>query len=116
MRIQKSTMRSRNASIHADTDIAEEAADLLFETDDVAELLSQVTGEDIDVTADGDVVEFGVGDESYTCSAEPGDETVESSTRTRARRRVSAASGRRVAASTGRRPAGRTVRRVPRYK
>lgn len=108
MRIQKSAMQRRNARIKADTEVTEEAVDLLFETDDVAELIAEVTGEDVDVTADGDVVEFSVGDETYTCSAEPDDETVESSTRVRTKRRV--------AASTGRRPAGRTVRKLLRRK
>lgn len=108
MKIQKSAMKSRNARIKADTEVAEEAVDLLFETNDVAELIAEVTGEDVDVTADGEVVEFSVGDETYTCSAEPGDETVESSTRVRTKRRV--------AASTRRIPAGRTVRKLPRRK
>ena len=97
MRIQKSAMKSRNARIKADTEVAEEAVDLLFETNDVAELIAEVTGEDVDVTADGEVVEFSVGDEM-----------VESSTRVRAKYRV--------AASTGRRPAGRTVRKLPHRK
>lgn len=108
MRIQKNTMKRRNARIKADTEVAEEAVDLLFETEDVAELIAEVTGEDVDVTADGEVVEFSVGDETYTCSAEPGDEIVESSTRVKTKRRV--------AASTGRRPAGKTVRKLPRRK
>lgn len=108
MRIQKSAMKSRNRRVLADTEVAEGAVDLLFETNDVAELIAEVTGEDVDVTADGEVVEFSVGDETYTCSAEPGDEMVESSTRVRAKHRV--------AASTGRRLAGRTVRKLPRRK
>lgn len=108
MKIQKSAMRSRNRRVQADTEIADEATDLLFETDDVAELIAEVTGEDVEVTADGEVVEFSVGDETYTCSAEPGDETVESSVKVRNKRRV--------AASTGRRPAGKTVRKIPRRK
>lgn len=108
MKIQKSAMKCRNARIKADTEVAEEAVDLLFETNDVAELIAEVTNEDVDVTADGEIVEFSVGDETYTCSAEPGDEIVESSTRVRTKRRVSA--------STGCRPVGRTVRKLPRRK
>ncbi|MCM1226416.1 MAG: hypothetical protein NC320_03195 [Clostridium sp.] len=112
MKIQSSkrVIKSRNRRVMAETDVAEEASDLLFEVDDVAELLADATGEDVDVTADGEVVKFDVGDETYTCSAEPGDEVVESKTRiSRGKRRVSAS-------STIRRPAGRTVRRVSRRR
>lgn len=116
MKIYRNTIRNRRVT--ADTDVQEEALDLLFEAEDVANLVSQVSGEDVDVTVDGDTVEFDVGDETYTCSAEPSTEIVES-TRVNARRRVSgpATASRRVSASTVRRPAGRpagrTVRRVP---
>lgn len=132
MKIQKSMVRNRR--VYADTDVAEEASELLFEAKDVAELISQVSGEDVEVTTDDGIVEFGVGDETYTCEAEPGDETVEGSARMRTVRRVSASTGRRSPArrvsasavcssparrgsvSTTRVPAGRTVRRVPRRR
>ncbi len=110
MRIQKSAMKSRNRRVMAETDIADEATDLLFEAEDVAELIAEVTGEDVDVATDGDTVEFSVGEETYTCDAEPSDEVVESATRIPRMSR----SKRRVSASTNRRYAGRTVRKMKR--
>ena len=37
-------------------DVAPEASDLLFEAEDVAELVAEVTGEDVAVTADNDEI------------------------------------------------------------
>ena len=110
MRIQcsKKAIRSRNRRVMAETGVAEEATDLLFETNDVAELLANATGEDVDVTVDGETVEFAVGEDVYTCEAEPTDETVESSTRVN-KRKV-------AASSTVRRPAGKAVRKLPRRR
>ena len=61
-------------------DVAPEASDLLFEAEDVAELVAEVTGEDVAVTADNDVVTFEVGDDEFVVEAE-GDEEILESTR-----------------------------------
>ena len=53
-------------NIMADTEVAPEASELLFEADDVAELVAEVTGEDVTVEADEDKVEFTVGEEVFT--------------------------------------------------
>ena len=47
------------------TEVAPEAADLLFETEDVAELIAEVTGQPVEATAedDGTAVTFAVGDD-----------------------------------------------------
>lgn len=98
MKIQKSKR------VYSDTEVATEAEDLLFETDDVAELITEITGEDVDVEADGTTVIFDVGEESYTCEADPESaDVVEESTKVRGRR------SRKVSASTNRRRPGRTV-------
>lgn len=60
--------------------VAPEASDLLFEAEDVAELVAEVTGEEVAVTADEDVITFEVGDETYVVEAE-GDEEILESTR-----------------------------------
>lgn len=61
-----------------DVDIAPEATDLLFEVEDVAELVAEVTGEPVEVTADEDVVTFAVGDTEFTVEAEGDEEVLES--------------------------------------
>lgn len=92
--------------------VAPEASDLLFEAEDVAELVAEVTGEAVEVTADEDQVTFAVGEDEFTVQAE-GDEEILESVRKPMRNK------RTVAASTNRRtnrvPArsGRTIRKVP---
>ena len=79
-----------------------EATDLLFETEDVADILAEATGEDVAVSSDPETeaVTFDVGGEQYEVTPEGDEEILES-------RNVR---GRRVSASrrTGR--VGRTVR------
>lgn len=61
-----------------DVDIEPEATDLLFETEDVAQLIAEVTNQPVDVTADDLSVTFTVGDEDFIVEAEDDDEFVES--------------------------------------
>ena len=62
-----------------DVEIAPEATELLFEVEDVAELVAEVTGEDVTVDADENVVEFTIGDdEVYTVEPDDDAELVES--------------------------------------
>ena len=115
MKIQRKSMRSGNR-VMADTDVAPEASELLFETEDVAQIVSEITGEDVDVTVDGEVAEFAVGDETYTCEAENIDEVMESSAISARKRKISASAKRNAPLSRGKRviSASKTVRRLPR--
>lgn len=80
----------------AEVEVAPEATELLFETDDVAELISEVTGEDVAVEATEDSVEFTVGeDEVYTVEPE-GDEEILEACRPKKKRAVKASTNRRV--------------------
>lgn len=89
----------------AEVTVDEEATELLFEAEDVAELVSEVTGLPVDVTVDEDEVVFAVGDDEYTVTPEGDEEIVEQSKRMRkGARRVSASRkmsrpARKVAAS-----------------
>ena len=49
----------------ATADVDPEATDLLFETEDVAELVAEVTGEPVEVTVEDDSVKFAVGDDEF---------------------------------------------------
>ena len=112
MRIKKTASPKARRAIRANEEIAEieepvvevepEATDLLFEVTDVADVLAEVTGEDVVVEADGDVAEFTIGDEVFTVEAEGDEEILEA-------RKVR---GRAVKAST--KPARRSVRRARR--
>lgn len=57
------------------------ATDMLFEAEDVAELVAQVTGEDVTVEVDDeeDSVIFTVGEEEYTVTPEGDEEILEAS-------------------------------------
>ena len=67
----------------AEVTVDEEATELLFEAEDVAELVSEVTGLPVDVTVDEDEVVFAVGDDEYTVTPEGDEEIVEQSKRMR---------------------------------
>ena len=62
--------------------VDEEATDLLFETDDVAQLVAEVTGEDVQVTTDPetDAVVFGIGQDEFTVTPEGDEEILEART------------------------------------
>ena len=93
-----------------DVEVDPEATDLLFEAEDVAELVAEVTGQSVDVTVDDDAVTFAVGEDEYTVEAEGDEEMLEASTKVlRNKRRVSASTQRRTAAKSSRRPASRRV-------
>lgn len=112
--------RAKRRRVYADEEVsvAPEATDLLFEAEDVAELVAEVTGEVVDVTADGDSVVFAIGEgegaEEFTVTAEGDEEVLEATRRPLRGKRTVAASRkvaprRRVQASTTR----RTTRKVP---
>lgn len=84
-------------------DVEPEATDLLFEAEDVAELVAEVTGAPVEVTVDDDSVTFAVDGEEYLVEPE-GDEEILESVRRPLRGK------RRVAANRRRRPSARPVR------
>lgn len=111
----------------ADVVVDPEASDLLFEAEDVAELVAEVTGETVEVTVDDDFVEFAVGDDVFTVEAEGDEEILEAATsrNMRGKRTVAAStrravpqrkatSNRTVAAST--RATGKAIRKVPKRR
>ena len=63
-----------------DVEVSPEATELLFETEDVAQLLAEVTQKpvDVDTTDDGESVEFTVGNDVYTVESEGDEEVLES--------------------------------------
>lgn len=90
------------------------ATDLLFEAEDVAELIAEVTGETVEVSVEDDFVEFAIGEDVYTIEAEGDEEILEaaSSKVLRGKRRV-AASTRRPAARKPVAASTKVVRRMP---
>lgn len=105
-----------------DVNVPAEASDLLFEAEDVAELVAEVTGEDVEVAVDEDQVTFSVGDEDFTVEADGDEEVLEASTRVRGKRPVAASqkrvAGRPIKASAQRQAPARktpsTTRRIVR--
>lgn len=91
-----------DAGAEGDVNVDAAASELLFEAEDVAELVSEVAGLPVDVTVDEDEVVFTVGDDEYTVTPEGDEEIVEQSRRMRKSAR-SVRAGRQMA----RRPARR---------
>ena len=85
-----------------DMPVVEDAGELLFEATDVADLLAEVTGEDVNMDMDDDVVVFTIGEDEYTVEPE-GDEEVLEATRRPLRGKKPVAANKRTAPA--RRPA-----------
>lgn len=107
---------TRNTKVVADDVIDDvviepEATDLLFEAEDVAELLAEVTQQPVEVTADENEAVFAVGDDEFTVSADGDEELLEASTAIVGRK-----SRRTVSAATKRASKKRTIRKMPSKK
>ena len=90
-----------------------EASDLLFEAEDVAELVAEITGEDVEVTADEGSVVFAVGEDEYTVEAEGDEEVLEAVRRPLKNKKAVKASRKPVQATRQATRKGRVVRRRP---
>ena len=93
MKLTKSNLKSRRVfaedTMDSEVTIDPAAVELLFETQDVADLISEVTGEDVSVEMDeaGEAVTFTVGDDEITVTPEEDAEIVESAKSIRSARR-----------------------------
>lgn len=84
----------------SEVEVAPEATEILFETEDVAQLLAEVTDEDVtvDVDDDTDEIVFTVADDEYTVVPEGDEEILEASRRcVKGKKAVKASTRRRVA-------------------
>lgn len=89
MRIAKKPMKKIKAAeemieapVEQEVEVAPEATELLFETEDVAQLLAEVTDSEVtvDIDDDSDQIVFTVDDDEYTVEPE-GDEEILEATR-----------------------------------
>lgn len=111
MFIQKKSRRVLANDDAGSVDIAPEATDLLFEAEDVAELVAEVTGEAVEVVADEDTVTFTIGEDEFTVEAEGNEEIVEARrTELRGKKPVSASTKRTATKST------KSIRKFPSKK
>lgn len=89
-----------------------EATDLLFEAEDVAELLAEATGEAVEVTVDDDIVEFAIGDVVLTAEAEGDEEVLEACTKKVMKGKRTVAASKKAPAKKAPVKASRTVRKA----
>lgn len=75
---------NRRIRANSEVEVAPEATELLFEAQDVADLVAAVTDEDVQVETEGEQVVFTVGEDEFTVEPE-GDEEVLESVRTNKR-------------------------------
>lgn len=88
------------------------ATELVFEAEDVAELIAEVTGEAVEVTVDDDQVVFAVADQEFTVTPEGDEEILESSRKVlRNKKSVKASVANRKAPVAAKRPAPRRIHR-----
>lgn len=88
-------------------EIDPEATELVFEAEDVAELVAEVTGEEVSVSVDTDQVVFTVGEDEYTVAPDGDEEILETSRKAlRGKRSVKASK------SFASRRVGRPIRRA----
>lgn len=114
MFIQKRKITAADEVDMEGAQVAPEASDLLFEAEDVAELVAEVTGEPVEVTADedGNSVTFAVGDDEYTVEAEGDEEVLEAVRKTfRGKKAVSASTNRNIAKKNS-----KVIRKLPSSK
>ena len=91
-------IQKKSSKIVADTEVAPEADELLFEAEDVAQLAAEITGEDVTVTTDdeSEAVVFTVGEDEFVVEPEGDEEILEAAS-------VKATKGKKaIAASTNR--------------
>ena len=101
MKINKKSTKVARRPVRAseempEVEVAPEATELVFEAQDVAELIAEVTEEDVEVAADEDTVEFTVGEDVYTVEAEGDEEVLEATRMPRGRKAVKASTRRTV--------------------
>ncbi len=108
-------IQRRRITAGEEVNVAPEATDLLFEAEDVAELVAEVTGQEVEVTAEDTAVTFAVGEDEFTVEAEGDEEVLESVRKNfRGKRTVKASTRRPVKASASRK--ARTIKKVPSSK
>lgn len=97
-----------------EVDVAPEATDLLFEAEDVAELVAEITGSPVEVTVDdsGDAVTFAVGEDEFLVEADGGEEVLEAVRKPMKNKRTVAANKK----VRGNIKANKTIRKVPAKK
>lgn len=103
--------KKKRVTAGEEVNVAPEAADLLFEAEDVAELMAEVTGQEVEVTAEDTSVTFAVGDDQFTVEAEGDEEVLESVRKNfRGKRSVKASTRRPAPRATSK---ARTIKKVP---
>lgn len=104
-------IQKRKIMANTDANVAPEASDLLFEAADVAELVAEVTGEPVEVTADETTVTFAVAGDEYIVEADGDEEILETSRRNFRGKKPVAASTKRTAGKSS-----KTIRKFPSKK
>lgn len=79
-----------------DVPVMDDPSELLFEATDVADLLAEVTGEDVNMDMDDNKVVFTIGEDEYTIEPEGNEEVLEAVRRPLRNKRSVAANTQRI--------------------
>ena len=96
--------------VEEDVVVDPEASELIFEAEDVAELVAEITGEPVEVSVDTDKVVFAVGEEEFTVEPEGDEEILETVRKPLKTKKPVAATTKRPVATNS------TQTRIPRTK
>lgn len=103
-------VETQGMEVEEDVVIDPSATELVFETEDVAQLIAEVTGDTVEVAADEDSVVFTVGDADYTVEPEGDEEILETSRKVlKGKKAVSAST--KASRKPARKPAARRTSR-----
>ena len=86
----KISKKSCEVKAETEVEVSPEATELLFEAQDVADLVAEVTGEDVSVEATDEGVEFTVGEDVIFVEPEGDEEMLEASTKVLGKKAVEA--------------------------
>lgn len=76
----KAALKTNNIQAAEDTDdavVEPEDVGFMFDAEDVADLVSEVTGEEVEIAVEDDAVTFTVGEDEYTVEPDEGAEVME---------------------------------------
>lgn len=111
----QATQVQEPAADAGEVSVEPEATELLFETNDVAQLIAEVAGQDVEVAVDDESGEtvFTVGEDEFTITPDEDMEVLESTRRPLRGKKGIKASTRRPVANR-RAPAPRTIKKITR--
>ena len=108
--VETDVVEEPEVEVEEDIEIDPSATELVFETEDVAQLIAEITEEEVAVEADENAVIFTVGDADYTVEPE-GDEAILEATKKVLKGKKAISASTKATRKPARKPAARRAAR-----